>query len=533
MGPIRAGRSKAVPDTCTARGLRRSEAVLGMVRSALGFSGDCVVDQLSGTLVAERYRLVRLLGEGGMGFVWSATHEITGGRVALKFLKAANVPRAEARKRFLREARASALVDHPNVVQIRDVVEHEEMPVLVMDLLHGETLAARIQRLGRLDLDDAARIGVQIVAAVGAAHAAGLIHRDLKPENVFLARVPGAGEVVRILDFGIAKLMDDGSDPSTVTQSGALMGTPAYMAPEQVFGEKEFDHRVDIWAFGVILYESLAGVRPIDGENYGQIALKLAKEPLHPIRDLRPELPDDVVALLDRLLARDPAERASDLHSAADVLAPYARTRAPSFGPPRPRSISERQPDSGASRLFEPGARAFDPAGSTLAEGTGPRLPTTSPNAVSLRSTLRGPRQVALALGLVLLVVSAITVGVRSIMGQGAASAHPVGSSSSPAPSISGPAPSSVASVRSAVFAQASASSPSAPATASASDRPHDNIAETPTARPLGTASTRRRPSASTTGAATATATASATTVVEAPTTTSTSTGGLVTKPPF
>ena len=262
---------------------------------------ETVGDLVPGAVIAGRYRLERLLGEGGMGEVWAATHEITGGRVALKFLKASLDPK-DARRRFLREARASTLVDHPNVVPIRDVVDHADTPVLVMDLLTGETLSDRLHRLGSLELGDAARIALQVVAAVGAAHEVGVIHRDLKPENVFLSRATATGgEVVRVLDFGIAKLMR--VDPSDfaggqVTQSGTLVGTPAYMAPEQVFGEKNLDHRVDIWAIGVILHEALTGYRPIEGENYGQIAKKLLSGPIVTIATRRPDLPEDVITVV-------------------------------------------------------------------------------------------------------------------------------------------------------------------------------------------------------------------------------------------
>jgi eukaryotic-like serine/threonine-protein kinase len=166
-----------------------------------------------GTVIGGRYRLDRLLGEGGMGQVWAATHNITGGRVALKFVKAVGDAKAEVHKRFLREARAATLVEHPNVVTIRDVFDHDETPVIVMDLLHGETLAALLSREGKLDLGDAARLILPVIAAVGAAHEAGLIHRDLKPENVFLSKGQ-TGEMVRVLDFGIANSSTSRPPPS-------------------------------------------------------------------------------------------------------------------------------------------------------------------------------------------------------------------------------------------------------------------------------------------------------------------------------
>ncbi|MBI2391777.1 MAG: protein kinase [Deltaproteobacteria bacterium] len=394
-----------------------------------------MADLAPDTVVAGRYRLERLLGEGGMGAVWSATHEITGGRVALKFLKGAGDPRSDARRRFLREARAATLVDHPNVVQIRDVVDFDDTPVLVMDLLQGETLATRLSRLGSLDLGEAARIGLQIIAAVGAAHEAGLIHRDLKPENVFLSRVSGREELVRVLDFGIAKLVGSAnSDPTAaVTQSGTLIGTPAYMAPEQVFGEKELDHRVDVWAIGVVLHEMLVGLRPVEGENYGQIAKRMLSGPIVSIAVRKPDLPDDVIDLVDRMLARERDDRLADLHVAVDVLAKYANARRPSFGPPRaPRSTqdSDARPvddtmpiDANAAtenvsskdRFSRPDERVHSSSASTLVAGEPPRDTADvqiSPSSHPPRS--RRPGMIAAVVGS-LVAVAFVGVGVRSL----------------------------------------------------------------------------------------------------------------------
>ncbi len=499
----------------------------------------------SGALVAGRFRLDRLLGEGGMGEVWSATHEITGGRVALKFLKAANVPRAEARKRFLREARAAALLDHPSVVQIRDVVEHEDMPVLVMDLLLGETLASRLAKRGRIDLPDVARIGLQIVAAVGAAHEAGLIHRDLKPENVFLARVTGVGEVARVLDFGIAKLIDDGLDGATVTQSGTMLGTPAYMAPEQVFGERELDYRVDVWALGVLLHEMLVGVRPVDGENYGQIARKLLSEPLRSIRALRSDLPEDVASLVDRLLVRDRKERLSDLHEVVDVLARYSDARPPAFGPPREKSssgpISSRDapPDAAprSPRLEAPVLRASDPVAATLMQAgmAPPRLDTevahvTSPPPATSPKSRRGSAAAGVVTVAALLLIG---LGVRSILARRSTSnpaprpASELSAESAPAwtrpPSPAQPpvAQTVVASASSSAAAPAPPETSPPPAVAPVEHRPR-SPATGPTVPPSAKSS-----------APAAASSAAAAPSVLAPPPPSATTGGLVTKPPF
>lgn len=306
------------------------------------------MDLAVGTVIGGRYRLDRLLGEGGMGAVWAATHTITGGRVALKFVKGGGDASADTHKRFLREARAATLVEHPNVVTIRDVFDHDDTPVIVMDLLQGETLAALLSREGKLAIGDAARLILPVIAAVGAAHEAGLIHRDLKPENVFLSQTSTGGEMVRVLDFGIAKLVRRDVDEfasTAVTQSGSVIGTPAYMAPEQLFGEKDLDYRADIWALGVILFEMLAGVRPVDGENFGQLAKKLLAEEIPSLSGPRPDLPEDIVALVARMLARERRDRLSDLREAADILARHGSQKRPSFGAPRLRPLQDSDHD--------------------------------------------------------------------------------------------------------------------------------------------------------------------------------------------
>jgi len=227
-----------------------------------------------GLVIAGRFRLEKRLGEGGMGVVWSAVHVVTRKPVALKFLTAAGRDSKHAVQRFLREARAACAVRHPSVVEVHDVLELEGgAPVMVMELLAGETLADRLQRERVMSLPDIARIMVHVCSAIGCAHALGIVHRDLKPENIFLAISP-SGQEVKVLDFGIAKLTaseGDAAHSGAITGTGAILGTPYYMAPEQLFGEKDIDHRADIWALGIIFYEALTGQRPTQGQNVGQI----------------------------------------------------------------------------------------------------------------------------------------------------------------------------------------------------------------------------------------------------------------------
>src|SRR5688500_5454111 len=166
-----------------------------------------------------------------MGVVWSATHTVTLKPVALKFLIGAS---ADLRRRFVREARAICAIRHPNVREVHDVLDLEgDAPVMVMELLTGESLASRLRRDTKLAIAESARVSLQLVSAVGAAHARGIVHRDVKPENVFL----GEDGVVKVLDFGIAKMSQPDEGQSTLTESGTLLGTPRFMAPEQIFGE--------------------------------------------------------------------------------------------------------------------------------------------------------------------------------------------------------------------------------------------------------------------------------------------------------
>jgi len=310
-----------------------------------------------GVVVAGRYLLDRLIGQGGMGMVWCATHTITGKSVALKMLKPDRSGDPVVRARFIREARAVCAVRHPNIVQIHDVLETDDgAPVMVMDLLHGESLGERLEREPRLTLEQTARILIPTVNAVGTAHAAGIVHRDLKPDNIFLADEGGI-VTVQVLDFGIAKVqtLDGDSLPAGgLTGTGAMLGTPFYMSPEQIFGERDVDQRADVWAIGVILYECLSGVRPTQADNVGQILRILMTESIVPLRMLVPEVPADVAELVGRMLQRDRQQRPRSMAEVQAVLQRYA-------------------PDVPTRTLGDP-AVAARPSRPSLDEGSKPRL---------------------------------------------------------------------------------------------------------------------------------------------------------------
>jgi len=312
---------------------------------------------VEGAMVAA-YRLDRRLGAGGMGEVWSATHSVSTRRVALKFVKSnpSDGPEdeGELRTRFLREARAAVLVRHPNVIDVHDVFEADEhTPVMVMDLLEGESLRDKLDREETLPIERVAEWMLPVVSAVGTAHARGVIHRDLKPDNIFIAH-----EGVRVLDFGIAKLVGDcAGDLRTI--SGIMLGTLSYMPLEQALAE-EIDARVDVYALGVILYECLSGSLPVDAPNIGLFAQRMFTEEIVPLHRRAPHVPRDVCDLVHRMLVRNRDERLDDLREVMAVLARYTTTRAPAFdGPPaRTRTISRACP--------APRVRARAHVGSTM-----------------------------------------------------------------------------------------------------------------------------------------------------------------------
>jgi len=350
----------------------------------------------AGTLLADRYRLTALLGEGGMGEVWSARHVLTGKAVAVKQLTCGVHERhfREARARFAREARSACAVDHPNVVEVFDFVEAEDhSPIMVMELLEGETLAARLAR-GALPWRELARTLVPVVSAVGTAHARGIVHRDLKPSNIFLDQRPQqGGERVKVLDFGIAKwLAADGEDLALRTRTGSTLGTPSYMAPEQATGDRSADHRVDIWSLGVILYEACSGVRPLEGENAAQLVMRLLSSGIMPIEQLVPELPPELGALIGRMLARDVARRPADLREVYALLRELGGEDSLVFGPPASAGFAEAAQDalraelpaSSAGAAVDAFARTLEPeraAGANVAGALARRdatLPTLS-----------------------------------------------------------------------------------------------------------------------------------------------------------
>jgi eukaryotic-like serine/threonine-protein kinase len=287
------------------------------------------------------YRATQLIGEGGMGVVYLAEHPTIGRRAAVKILRPGLTDNPEIAKRFFNEARAANAIRHPGIVEVFDSgTLPTGVSYIVMELLEGESLAARLRRVGRLTAGDARNFAAQIASALAAAHTAGIVHRDLKPDNLFL--VPDARDIsvetVKVLDFGIAKLGMDASGTSSVrTRTGSVMGTPAYMSPEQCRGTKEVDARTDIYALGVILFEMVCGRTPFVSEGFGEMVhLHISAEPPVP-RSIEPSVPPDLERVILRCLVKEPNGRLPTMVELQEVLigrpTPASRSTAPTREP--------------------------------------------------------------------------------------------------------------------------------------------------------------------------------------------------------
>lgn len=288
-----------------------------------------------GSVIASKYRVESLLGAGGMGAVFLVTHLGIERKFALKLLHpdTSNGPESEAR--FAREAQAAGRIGHPNIVDVFDLGQAEDgAPYMVMELLPGESVAERVLR-GPLPIDEAVEISMEVLDALEAAHTAGIIHRDIKPANIFLVKKADGGRSIKVLDFGIAKFASEAGS-GALTGTGAILGSPLYMAPEQVRAEKDIDARADVWAVGATLYECLVGEPAHAAPSHSAVIARIVTVPVKSVRERRPDVDGHLDGIVLRALSIEVSARfasAAEMHRALEAYASGSASTVASLPP--------------------------------------------------------------------------------------------------------------------------------------------------------------------------------------------------------
>lgn len=394
----------------------------------------------AGDIVAGKFEIQRVLGEGGMGYVVAARHLSLGQTVALKFLRQEVMTR-EHRTRFLREARNTVKLKSKHVSRVLDVGELPDgTPYMVMEYLEGTDLSDLLHSSGPLPVPVACEYVRQACEAVAEAHSHGIIHRDLKPANLFLTKGPGGEPIVKVLDFGVSKVMDLGVDArdeetspggrprpkrageSVVTKATDLLGSPSYMAPEQIASARDADRGSDIWSLGVILFRLTSGKAPFQAPALGELIQRIMYGPIPDLRAVKPDIPPGLEHVVARCLERDRTKRISDAAELARLLAPYAAV-------PRPTVPTSPPP-----------AVATDVARSRNATTTPPGLSRTAATKTSTAG------MVVLWAGLFVLVVAGSAVFFAKVSGGivrplATTTARPATSPEAPPPSTQAPPP--------------------------------------------------------------------------------------------
>jgi serine/threonine-protein kinase len=278
-----------------------------------------------GDVIGGKYRVERLIGRGAMGAVFAARHELLGRPVALKLMSQEHADSSESITRFFNEARAAARIESEHIARILDMgLTDRGSPFIVLELLEGADLSQILESRGPLPVSEVVGWIVQALEAMAEAHSLGIVHRDLKPANLFLARRRDGTSIVKVLDFGISK--DRRRPPATpaLTATSSILGSPAYMAPEQLRDARTVDARADIWAMGVVLYELLAGGLPFRAANVADMCVAILERDLLPVRSIRSDTQRALDDVVRRCLARDPAKRFPDVAALAEALVPFA-----------------------------------------------------------------------------------------------------------------------------------------------------------------------------------------------------------------
>lgn len=314
-----------------------------------------------GDILADKYRVESILGEGGMGVVVAAWHQELEKRVAVKFLLREMAERSDAAERFRREARAAVRIQSEHVARVLDVgTMADGVPYMVMEYLDGHDIARELSDRGQLPASEAVDYLLQAGEAVAEAHANGIVHRDLKPANLFLSRRADGSRLVKVLDFGISKSLVGGSlADMSLTRTASMIGSPLYMSPEQMKSAKDVDTRTDVWALGAILFEMLAGRPPFLAETVPQLCAVLLHEAAPPMSDFRSDVPPQLEEAVRRCLEKDRTHRWATVADLAQAIAP--------FGPPEARIHAGRA------------SRVLGTTDITITDSEPPTLATGSP----------------------------------------------------------------------------------------------------------------------------------------------------------
>jgi serine/threonine-protein kinase len=352
----------------------------------------------SGDLIQSRYRLQRLLGSGASGSVWAARNELIDRDVALKIMRPDVAEDAVALQRFFNEAKASGRVRSPSIVEILDLGQAEDgSPFLVFELLEGEGLDERLRREGTVPPEQLLEMLSGVARALELAHGQGIIHRDLKPANIFVTRGPGGSHVAKILDFGISKIFDTGHN-FTLTRTGTVVGSPAYMSPEQAAGREDIDGRADIWSLGVVMYEALTGTLPHQAANYNQLMVRILTQDCDSVQTRKPDLPPSVCAIVDACLKRERDARTSN----AGILASQMEGALREMRAMRFRALGRRAADHNPGPGGEPQRRASDFGGRETPLMAPPATPGKG-NALSQRNLVLLATGIGVAIGMLIL----------------------------------------------------------------------------------------------------------------------------------
>jgi serine/threonine-protein kinase len=345
-----------------------------------------------GEVIDGKYRVLRILGAGGMGVVAAATHVQLGSPVAVKIVRPEVARNREVVARFQREARIAAQLRSDHVVRVMDIGtlpgEPAGVPYMVLEMLDGSDLAELLVGRGPLPFGEAVHYLVQACDGVGEAHALGIVHRDLKPANLFLARRTKGGSLVKVLDFGISS-MATGDEDARLTATGSVMGTPLYMAPEQMLDARKADARSDVWALGAILYELLMGAPPFPGNTFGAVHARVITTEAPPLLSRRPDVPAALEAIILRCLRKPPEQRFATVAALEEALRPFAV--APSAQPSSPFDPASAPPSSASvpTRYTAPGVDASAPRESaTLVMNRGAALGAVANTPVGPTTTM-------------------------------------------------------------------------------------------------------------------------------------------------